>query len=99
MDHQKNCLGDTVTGLISVLEPLSESYRLLVGAADEFNKITLAHKKDLEAAIDRADDLGDIIDKVIKTLDNLISKELHQIKYGDEDPETSTASENSNSHL
>jgi len=87
MDH-KNCLGDTITDLIAALKPLSESYRLLVGAADEFNKIALAHKKDLEDAIDRADDLGDIIDKVIKTLDTLMGKELHRIKFGEEDQET-----------
>ncbi|MEL7566733.1 MAG: hypothetical protein AAGU27_17890 [Dehalobacterium sp.] len=88
MDQKKNCLGDTIIDLIFVLKPLSESYRLLVGAADEFNKIALAHKKDLEDAIDRADDLGDIIDKVIKTLDTMMEKELHHIKYREEDQET-----------
>lgn len=93
MDNKKNCLGETITDLISALKPLSESYRLLVGAADEFNGITLAHKKDLHDAIHRADDLGDIIDKVIKTLDTLIGKELHRIKYGEEDKETEIESD------
>ncbi|HHT63844.1 MAG: hypothetical protein ACOX4H_08255 [Bacillota bacterium] len=77
---ENNNYHDTISQLIAFLKPMSESYRLLVGAADEFNKITLAHKKDLEDAINRADDLGDIIDKLIKTLDRLLEKELHRIK-------------------
>ena len=90
MSTNNNCLGETITDLINVLKPLSESYRLLVGAADEFNGITLAHKKDLKDAIQRADDLGDVIDKVIKTLDTLMGKELHRLKYeaGEKDDET-----------
>lgn len=87
MEKNKNCLGETVTDLIAALKPLSESYRLLVGAAEEFNGITLAHKKDLEDAIDRADDLGDIIDKVIKTLDALIGRELHRLKEKETEPD------------
>lgn len=85
MSTKNNCLGETISDLISALKPLSESYRLLVGAADELNGITLAHKKDLKDAIQRADDLGDIIDKVIKTLDTLIGKELHRLKHETEE--------------
>jgi len=87
VEEQKNFPGDNVTQLVQLLKPLSESYRLLVGAADEFNKITLAHKKDLSDAIHRADDLGEIIDKLIKTLDTLLSKELRRLKYEDKDQE------------
>jgi len=60
--------------IISYLKPLVESYRLLVGSAEEFNKITLAHKKDLEKAIDRANELGEIIDKLLNFLDSEMSR-------------------------
>ncbi|MGI6711947.1 MAG: hypothetical protein ACOX4L_04320 [Bacillota bacterium] len=69
-----------IEDLISKLKPLAESYKLLVCAADEFNNIALAHKKDVKKAIDRADNLGDIIDDVISTLDKIMPGWLKQIK-------------------
>lgn len=66
--------------LLEILNPLVSSYRLLVGAADEFNKITLAHKKDLEHAIKRADDLGDIIDEIDDKLKILIKVLIKKIE-------------------
>jgi ABC-type transporter Mla subunit MlaD len=80
MEKGKNYL-DSTAQLVTTIKSLSESYRLLVEAAEEFNKITLAHKRDLEDAIDRADDLGDIIDKLIKILDKSIEKDLQQLKF------------------
>ena len=70
--------------LIDILIPLVNSYRLLVGAADEFNGITLAHKSDLEGAINRADDMGDIIDDIDRKLKYLI-KQLLKRMDGNED--------------
>lgn len=69
-----------VEDLVCILKPLCESYRLLVDAAEEFNRITLAHKKDAVDAINRADDLGDIIDDIIDTLDCMIDNWLDQLK-------------------
>ncbi len=54
-------LNDILTGLVS-------SYRLSVGAAEEFNRISLAHRKDVEDAVDRADDLGHLVDEVRRKL-------------------------------
>ncbi len=65
--------------LIDILTPLVSSYRLLVGAADEFNGITLAHKSDLEGAISRADDMGDIIDDIDDKLKCLIKQLLKRM--------------------
>ena len=65
--------------LIDILIPLVNSYRLLVGAADEFNGITLAHKSDLEGAINRADDMGDIIDDINRKLEGLIKHLLKRM--------------------
>lgn len=66
--------------MIEILNPLVSSYRLLVGAADEFNKITLAHKSDLEGAINRADDMGDIIDEINDKLKTLIKALVRKIE-------------------
>ncbi len=85
MDHDKDELKKKADSLINALKPLSESYRLLVDSAEEFNGITLAHKKDLKDAIRRADHLGKIIDRIIDTLDDTVKDWIYQLKY-DKDP-------------
>lgn len=67
--------------LIDMLTPLASSYRLMVGAADEFNKISLAHRKDVEDAIDRADDLGHIIEDVEERLKRVLRIYLKGVDY------------------
>ncbi|SHI70469.1 hypothetical protein [Lutispora thermophila] len=79
IDHSDPLLRD-IKILIDLLNPLVSSYRLLVGAADEFNRITLAHKSDLEGAINRADDMGDIIDEVNDMLKTLIKTLVKKIE-------------------
>lgn len=64
-----NCVQLNITNLVNILYTMTQTYRLLVGGAEEFARIGLAPKHDKEEAIDRADDMGDIIDKVIKKLD------------------------------
>lgn len=59
--HDMNNLSSLLTSLIS-------SYKILVSAAEELNRITLAKKDDVEDAIDRAQELGEIIDKIIDIL-------------------------------
>lgn len=65
--------------LVEILGSLSTSYRQLVGAADEFNRISLVHRHEAEEAIDRADDLGDIIDDVDRELKKLIKLYLREM--------------------
>jgi hypothetical protein len=65
--------------LTEMLASLSNSYRLLVGAADEFNGITLVHRHEAEEAIDRADQLGDIIDDVERELKKIIKLYLREL--------------------
>jgi hypothetical protein len=65
--------------LTEILSSISNSYRLLVGAAEEFNRITLVHRHEAEEAIDRADDLGDIIDDVEKELNKLMKLYLREL--------------------
>ncbi|MCY6483185.1 hypothetical protein OW763_02295 [Clostridium aestuarii] len=58
-----------INNLSDILTKLVSSYRLLIGGADELNKIALSKKNDVKGALKRADKLGDIIDELIKTLE------------------------------
>ncbi|MGV8983241.1 hypothetical protein [Clostridium sp.] len=59
-----------INNLADILTKLVSSYRLLIGGADELNKIALSKKSEVKDALKRADNLGDIIDETIKVLDN-----------------------------
>jgi len=59
-----------ICNLTDILNKLVNSYRLLVGAAGEYNIIALATKHDVKKAIHRANELGDVIDKVIDVLED-----------------------------
>jgi len=59
-----------INNLADILGKLVGSYRLLIGGADELNKIALSKKSEVKDALKRADQLGDIIDETIKVLDD-----------------------------
>ncbi len=65
MNNQYN----EVNNLTTLLNSLVNSYRLLIGGAYELNNISEAKKGDVKDAVKRADDLGEIIDEIIRTLD------------------------------
>lgn len=58
-----------LNNLADLLGKLVNSYRLLIGGADELNKIALAKKKEVKEALNRADELGEIIDNIIIALE------------------------------
>lgn len=60
-----------LNNLADFLGKLVSSYRLLIGGADELNKIALAKKSEVKEALQRADELGEIIDNVIETLEKV----------------------------
>lgn len=60
-----------VNNLTELLGKLVSSYRLLIGAADELNKIALSKKSDVRDALKRAEKLGETIDDIIKILDDI----------------------------
>lgn len=60
-----------VNNLTELLGKLVSSYRLLIGAADELNKIALSKKSDVRDALKRAEKLGETIDDLIKILDDI----------------------------
>ena len=59
-----------INNLADILGKLVGSYRLLIGGAEELNKIALSKKSEVKDALKRADQLGDIIDETIKVLDD-----------------------------
>ncbi|WP_066891079.1 hypothetical protein [Clostridium nigeriense] len=58
-----------ISNLTTLLNSLVNSYRLLIGGAYELNNISEAKKSDVKEAVKRADDVGEIIDEIIKALD------------------------------
>jgi hypothetical protein len=58
-----------LNNLVLLLGSLTNTYRVLIGSADELNKIALAKKKDIKEAIERAEQVGEIIDRMIVVLD------------------------------
>jgi hypothetical protein len=58
-----------VNSLADLLSKLINSYRLLIGGANELNGITMAHKSDVKDALKRVDKLGGIIDNLLDALD------------------------------
>lgn len=58
-----------IGNLADLLTKFVNSYRLLIGGAHDLNQVALASKKDIKEAIDRAEDLGDIIDDLIDALE------------------------------
>ncbi|MBS4804522.1 MAG: hypothetical protein KH005_06505 [Clostridium sp.] len=65
----KNQYND-INNLTNLLGSMVNSYRLLIGGANELNNISEAKKGDVKEAVKRADNLGEIIDEIIKTLDD-----------------------------
>lgn len=71
MNHRKlvqEYYGD-ISNLTELLTKLVNSYRLLIGGAAEFNTIALARKNDVKHALERANELGEVIDQIIEVLE------------------------------
>lgn len=58
-----------VNNMADILSKLVNSYRLLIGGAGELNSIALSKKNDIKHALDRANDVGEIIDEIIDVLE------------------------------
>lgn len=61
-----------INNLADVLAKTVSSYRLLVGAAQEYNSIALANKSEVKKALHRADKLGEVVDDLIEVLDDVV---------------------------
>jgi hypothetical protein len=78
--RKRECLANEVEELSNILNGLTNSYRVLVDAAEEFNHISFSSKDDVNDAVDRADDVGELIDEVIDTLGYKLKAYLKDIK-------------------
>lgn len=58
-----------ISNLVDILAKYVNAYRLLIGSAGELNSIALAKKSDVKDALRRVNELGKLIDCLIKSLD------------------------------
>lgn len=67
-----------VQNLSQILTSYVNSYRLLVASAADLYSINIAKKSEVRKAIERSNELGEIIDKVLNTIDKC---ETGYLKY------------------
>ena len=69
---------DDIANLSVLLKNYVDSYRLLIGGASELYNVNIAKKSEVKKALDRVDQVGELIDKLINTLDKC---EVSYFKY------------------
>ncbi|WP_435575599.1 hypothetical protein [Clostridium gasigenes] len=62
--------GEELNNLADLLGKFVNSYRLLIGGAGELNIIALAKKSEVKDALDRAANVGAIIDDLVKVIES-----------------------------
>ena len=60
---------EELNNLADLLGKFVNSYRLLIGGAGELNNIALAKKNEVKDALDRAEDVGCLIDSLVKVIE------------------------------
>jgi len=60
---------DDIANLSILLKNYVDSYRLLIAGASELYNVNIAKKNEVKKALDRVDQVGDLIDRLINTLD------------------------------
>ncbi|MEG2110311.1 hypothetical protein [Clostridium sp.] len=53
-----------------LLKTLVDSYRLLIAGAVDVNILPVRRTKDVERALDRADEVGKLIDRIVEVMDD-----------------------------
>lgn len=71
---------DDIANLSILLKNYVDSYRLLIGGASELYNVNIAKKNEVKKALDRVDQVGDLIDRLINTLDKCESSYLKYCK-------------------
>lgn len=67
-----------ISYLVDILNKYVNSYRLLIGSAGELNSIALARKGDVKDTLKKIEQLGDLIDCLLETLE---SAQYNYIEY------------------
>lgn len=65
-----------VNNVADLMSKLVTNYRALIGSANDLNGIALAKRKDVKHALDRANELGRVIDTVIEVLEKTSAEYL-----------------------
>ena len=63
---------EDLNNLSSMLRNYIEIYRLLISSTSELNNTSIIKKGELKKAIERIDDVGDIIDEILKIINDFI---------------------------
>lgn len=66
---------EDLNNLTNLLKGLADCNRTLIGSVMDMNNLPMAKKDDIKKALNRANKLGNIIDDVIKVIDNKINEE------------------------
>lgn len=69
---------DDLNNMSGLLSNYVNAYRLLIAGASELYSINLAKKSEVRKAIERADEVGELIDTLISVLSKC---EQHYLKY------------------
>ncbi|MBB6716520.1 hypothetical protein [Clostridium gasigenes] len=62
--------GEDLNSLADLLGKFVNAYRLLIAGAGELNTIALSKKNEVKDALDRAEDVGAIIDDLVKIIES-----------------------------
>ena len=60
---------EDIDNLSVLLKNYVDAYRLLIGGASELFNVNLAKKSEVKKALDRVEQVGELIDKLVNTLD------------------------------
>ena len=81
---------DDIANLSVLLKNYVDSYRLLIGGATELYTVDLAKKSEVRKALERVTQVGELIDKLVSTLDKCEGSYLKYCKIKNEYIITST---------
>ena len=75
---------EDIDNLSVLLKSYVDSYRLLVAGAAELYSINLAEKSEVKKALERVENVGELIDKLVNTLDRCEGAYLKYCKIKNE---------------
>ncbi|EKQ58170.1 MULTISPECIES: hypothetical protein [unclassified Clostridium] len=82
-DLAKNHYQD-IDNLSALLKNYVDVYRLLIAGASEMYSVNLAKKSEVRKALERAENVGELIDKLVSTLDRCESAYLKYCRIKNE---------------
>lgn len=75
---------EDIDNLSVLLKSYVDSYRLLIASASELYSINLVEKSEVKKALERVENVGELIDKLVSTLDRCEGSYLKYCKIKNE---------------